>query len=58
MYKIINSTGDIVLEAETRLHLFAQALLFFECTDFSIDFDKMECIFLGEKCTIAEGEKK
>ena len=54
MYKVKNSQNDIIIEAENRKHLIAQAILFFECTEFEIDFNLNKATFLNEHCTIEE----
>lgn len=54
MFKVKNSTGDFIMEAESRKHLIAQALLFFECTEFEVDFNKNKATFLNEECVIEE----
>ena len=54
MFKVMNSNNDLILEAENKKHLIAQALLFFECTEFEVDFINNEARFLNEHCTIEE----
>lgn len=54
MFKVKNSSGDFIMEAKSHKHLIAQALLFFECTEFLVDFNKNKATFLNEECTIEE----
>lgn len=54
MFKVMNSNNDLILEAESKKHLIAQAILFFECTEFVVDFNANKATFLNEECTIEE----
>lgn len=52
MYVVKNSNGDTVLTGEDRKHILAQVILFFECTNFEVDFITNKINLLGEECSL------
>lgn len=50
--KLINSHGDTILTADSKNHLLAEILIFFECSEFSIDFESGTAIIAGEDCEV------
>lgn len=50
--KLINKKGVTVLEADNKQHLIAELLVFFECNDFTVDFDTGNANIAGVKCEV------
>lgn len=52
MYVVKNSSEDTVLTGEDKKHILAQIILFFECTNFEVDFTTNKIKLLGEECSL------
>lgn len=52
LMKLINKKGVTVLEADNKQHLIAELLVFFECNDFTVDFDTGNANIAGVKCEV------
>lgn len=52
LMKLINSHGDTILTADSKNHLLAEILIFFECSEFSIDFETGTAVIAGEDCEV------
>lgn len=52
LMKIINKKGAIVLEADSKQHLIAELLVFFECNDFEVDFVNNTAVIAGVECEV------
>lgn len=50
--KLINKKGVTVLEADNKHHLIAELLVFFECNDFTVDFDTGNANIAGVECEV------
>lgn len=52
LMKIINKKGATVLEADSKQHLIAELLVFFECNDFEVDFVNNTAVIAGVECGV------
>lgn len=52
LMRLINKKGVTVLEADTKQHLIAELLVFFECNDFTVDFDTGNANIAGIECEV------
>lgn len=52
LMKIINKKGATVLEADSKQHLIAELLVFFECNDFEVDFVNNTAVIAGVECEV------
>lgn len=52
LMKLINKKGVTVLEADNKQHLIAELLVFFECNDFTVDFDMGNANIAGVECEV------
>lgn len=56
LMKLINKKGVTVLEADNKQHLIAELLVFFECNDFTVDFDTGNANIAGVECEVIDDE--
>lgn len=54
--KLINKKGVTVLEADNKQHLIAELLVFFECNDFTVDFNTGNANIAGVECEVINNE--
>lgn len=54
--KLINKKGATVLEADNKQHLIAELLVFFECNDFTVDFDTGNANISGVECEVIDDD--
>lgn len=54
--KLINRKGVTVLEADSKQHLIAELLVFFECNDFTVDFDTGNGSIAGVECEVIDDD--
>lgn len=52
LMKLINKKGVTVLEADSKQHLIAELLVFFECNDFEVDFVNNTAVIAGVECEV------
>lgn len=52
LMKLINKKGATVLEADSKQHLIAELLVFFECNDFEVDFVNNTAVIAGVECEV------
>lgn len=52
LMKLINKKGATVLEADSKQHLIAELLIFFECNDFEVDFTNNTALIAGVECEV------
>lgn len=56
LMKLINKKGVTVLEADNKQHLIAELLVFFECNDFTVDFNTGNANIAGVECEVINNE--
>lgn len=56
LMRLINKKGVSVLEADNKQHLIAELLVFFECNDFTVDFDTGNANIAGIECEVIGDE--
>lgn len=56
LMKLINKKGATVLEADNKQHLIAELLVFFECNDFTVDFDTGNANISGVECEVIDDD--
>lgn len=56
LMKLINRKGVTVLEADSKQHLIAELLVFFECNDFTVDFDTGNGSIAGVECEVIDDD--
>lgn len=56
LMKLINKKGVTVLEADSKQHLIAELLVFFECNDFTVDFDTGNANIAGVECEVIDDD--
>lgn len=56
LMKLINKKGTTVLEADNKQHLIAELLVFFECNDFTVDFDTGNATIAGVECEVIDDD--
>lgn len=54
--KLINKKGVTVLEADNKQHLIAELLVFFECNDFTVDFNTGNASIAGVECEVIDND--
>lgn len=54
--KLINRKGVTVLEADSKQHLIAELLVFFECNDFTVDFGTGNGSIAGVECEVIDDD--